>query len=195
MAKRSLFSILSEQPWWLSLLVAAILFALVQLVLPQLAPFVALPFLGIAVYVGWKELRDKTPADAAERLAALREMSWEQFASVISSAYRRQGYAVEAAPGGAFDFTLRSKNGQITLLLCRRWKVNQVGVGPVRELHEAMARNEAYNCVCITSGDFSANAREYASGRPVSLVSGAALLELTRNAVRPRRKWKIFPGA
>lgn len=177
MAKRSLFSILAEQPWWLSLLVAAIAFSLAQLVLPQIAPFVALPFLGVAVYVGWKALRDKTPADAAERLAALRDMSWEQFASVISAAYRRQGYAVEESKGGAFDFMLR-KNGQITLVQCRRWKVNQAGVGPVRELYEAMSRHDAFNCMCVSAGEFSATARQFAAGKPVTLLNGAALAEL-----------------
>ncbi len=139
MAKRSLFSILSEQPWWVSLVVAALLFAGVYQFLPDFAAFVALPFVGVAAHVAWKQFRGRAPADAAERLAALREMSWEEFAAVISAAYRRQGYAVEASQGGAFDFTLR-KNGRITLVQCRRWKVNQAGVGPVRELCEAMDR-------------------------------------------------------
>ncbi len=194
MAKRSLFSILSEQPWWVSLVVAAALFAIAFQFLPLYAPFVALPFAVVAVYAAWKQSRGRAPADAAERLAALREMTWEQFAAVISAAYRKQGYAVEEAKGGAFDFTLRSKNGRITLLQCRRWKVNQIGVGPVRELHEAMGRNDAYNGVCVTAGEFSPNAWEFASGRPISLVSGAALLELTRKTAGFRRKWKFFPG-
>ncbi len=96
MAKRSLFSILSEQPWWVSLVVAALLFAGVYQFLPDFAAFVALPFVGVAAHVAWKQFRGRAPADAAERLAALREMSWEEFAAVISAAYRRQGYAVEA---------------------------------------------------------------------------------------------------
>lgn len=174
------------------MLAAAALFGIIYQFLPIYAPFVALPFVGVGAFAGWRQFRGRTPADTPERLAALREMSWEQFAPIISEAYRRQGYVVEAAKDGAYDFTLRNKNGQITLLQCRRWKVNQIGIGPVRELLTAMSRNEAFNCVCITSGGFSANAREFAVGRPVSLVSGAALLELTRHAVKPRRKWKRF---
>jgi restriction system protein len=177
MSKRSLFSILSEQPWWVSLVVAALLFAGAYQFLPEFALFVALPFIGVAIHVAWKQFRGKTPANAAERLAALREMPWEEFSSVVSAAYRKQGYAVEASPGGGFDFTLR-KNGQITLVHCRRWKVSQTGVGPVRELCEAMAKHEAFNCVCISAGEFSANAREFAAGRPVTLLNGAALAEL-----------------
>ena len=44
MAKRSLFSILSGQPWWLTLLVALLIFSVMQFVFPPLAPFIALPF-------------------------------------------------------------------------------------------------------------------------------------------------------
>lgn len=177
MAKRTLFSILSEQPWWVSLVVAALLFAGAYQFLPQLAPFVALPFIAVAAYAAWKQFRGRAPADAAERLAALRDMPWEQFASVISAAYRRQGYAVEESKGGAFDFTLR-KNGQITLVQCRRWKVNQAGVGPVRELYEAMSRHDAFSCICVSAGEFSATARQFAAGKPVTLLNGAALAEL-----------------
>jgi len=194
MAKQSLFSILSAQPWWVSLVVTALVFAVVYKFFPDFAIFVALPFAGVAVHTAWKQFRGRAPFDGAERLAALREMSWEQFSAVIGAAYRLQGYTVEEAKGGAFDFTLY-KNGQITLLQCRRWKVNQVGVGPVRDLHDAMDKNDAYNCVCLSTGEFSANALEYAAGRPVKLVSGMALLELTRDAAKPRRKWKIFPSA
>lgn len=191
MAKRTLFSILSEQPWWVSFIVAALIFAVVYHFFPLYAPFVALPFAGIGLYAGWKQVRSGASGDPAERLAAVRAMSWEQFATDISTAYRQEGYMVEPSKGGAFDFTL-FKQGQITLLQCRRWKVNQTGIGPVRELHEAMARNEAYNCVCLSAGEFTANAREFANGRPVRLVSGDELLQLMRSAQHSRRKWKIF---
>lgn len=187
MAKRSLFSILSEQPWWVSLLVAAVLFGIVQLFLPQLALFVALPFIAVAGYVGWKQLRGTSPVDVEERLAALRAMPWEKFGLAISEAYRRQGYTVEESGGGAFDFNLR-KNGRITLVQCRRWKVNQVGVKPVQELHEAMNKLDAFNGVSISAGEFSAGAREFAAGKPITLLNHAALTELVGPIGKTRRR-------
>lgn len=188
MAKRSLFSILSEQPWWVSLLVAAALFAIVQLFLPQVALFVALPFIAVAGYVGWKQLRSASSVHVEERLAALRGMPWENFGLIISEAYRRQGYTVEASESGAFDFTLR-KDGRITLVQCRRWKVNQVGVKPVQELHAAMNKSEAFNGVCISAGAFSASAREFAAGKRMTLLNGAALAELVGTIEKTRRRW------
>lgn len=188
MAKRSLFSILSEQPWWVSLLVAMALFAGVQLILPPLAPFVALPFVAIAVYFAWQQWRSIAPATVEARLAAVRAMPWEDFALVISEAYRRRGYAIEESRSGAFDFKLRKK-GQITLVQCRRWKVNQVGVGPVRELYEALDQHEAFNCVCIAAGEFSDGARQFAAGKPVTLLNGVALAELVGRIEKKGRRW------
>lgn len=188
MAKRSLFSILSEFPWWLSALVAVLLFGIMQLIFPPLAPFIALPFVAVAAYFAYKQLRGKSPIDAGERLAALRDMPWENFSLVISEAYRRQGYAVEASNSAAFDFTLR-KNGRITLVQCRRWKVNQVGAGPLRELHEAIVKHDAFNGVCITAGGFSANAREFAAGKPITLLHDAALAELVGTLETTSKRW------
>lgn len=188
MAKRSLFSLLSEQPWWVTLLVAVLIFGIMQMVFPPLAPFVALPFAAVAVYLAWRQLRAGPPANIEERLAALRTMPWENFGLIVSEAYRRQGYVVEESNSSAFDFKL-AKKGQITLVQCRRWKLNQVGAGPVRDLIGATERLGAFNCVCISAGDFSANALEAAAGKPVTLLRGAALAALVGTIERKRRRW------
>jgi restriction system protein len=188
MAKRSLFSLLSEQPWWVSLLVAMALFAAAQFVFPPVAPFVALPFAAIAIYFAWQQLRGISHATARERLAAVRAMPWEAFAVVVSDAYRRRGYVVEAVRNGAFDFKL-SQRGRITLVQCRRWKVNQVGIGPVRELCDALDKHEAFNGVCIAAGEFSDAARQFAAGKPVVLLNGPALAELVGSTRKKGRRW------
>ena len=188
MAKRSLFSILSEQPWWVSLLVAMALFAGTHLVLPPAAPFVALPFVAIAFYFAWQQLRGISPATVAERLAALRAMPWEEFAALVGDAYRRRGYDVEAVRSAAFDFKLRQK-ARITLVQCRRWKVNQVGVGPVQELCDALDKQEAFNGVCIAAGEFSDGARHLAAGKAITLLNGPALAQLVGAVGKRRKRW------
>lgn len=189
MAREALFHILLRQPWWLSALIAALLFGIGQLVYPPVAFFVALPFLLLAAYVAYRQLRGTGPVDAGARLAALREMSWENFSLVVTEAYRRQGYAVTEARDSAYDFEL-TKNGRRTLLACRRWKASSVGPAPLRALAQAVDRLEAYNGICIAAGEFSANARAYAATAPITLVSGSDLVRLVA-AVRSR-KW-LFP--
>ena len=185
-AKETLFRILSRQPWWVSVLVAAALFTLGELFYPPVAPFVALPFLAVAAYAGYLQLRGSARVDVEKGLADLREMSWENFSRAISEAYRRQGYQVEESRDKAYDYDM-TRNGRRTLLLCRRWKVNQVGAGPLRELNDAIARHDAYNAICVATGEYSANALAYANGLPLTLLTGREVVELVGPPGRPRR--------
>ncbi len=174
---RTLFSILLEQPWWISALVGVGLFGIAQLAFPPVAPFVALPFVLIALYVGYRQMRTVSPGQVEERLSAVRELSWEQFSALIVKAYQSQGYTVEPAKNTAYDFTL-TKQGRVTLLQCRRWKVNQLGVGPLKDLANAIASDDAYNGICITAGNLSPQAREFADTKPITLVTGSELAML-----------------
>ncbi|HYC49098.1 MAG TPA: restriction endonuclease [Burkholderiales bacterium] len=186
MAKKTLFEILSGQPWWVTLLVALGIFWLSYAIFPPIAPFMALPFVLLAIYVAFKQFRSGPPSGAYERLKELREMPWESFSAAVSEAYRRRGYAVTPADSGSYDFRL-VKDGQTTLLQCRRWKVNQVGEGPVRELAKAVEKSDASRGICLTGGDFSAPARKLAAGEPVTLLSGRDLVELVGRA--KKRPW------
>ena len=174
----TLFSVLLRQPWWISAMVGVGLFGIAQLAFPPVAPFVALPFFAIAIYVVYRQLRSVSPGKAEERLQAVRELSWDQFSAIIGSAYQREGYSVAAAKNkSAYDFTL-TKQGRTTLLQCRRWKVNQLGVGPLVELTKAIVSEDAYNAICICAGNFTPKAREFVAGKPIALVHGIELAAL-----------------
>ncbi len=174
---RTLFSLLLEQPWWISALVGGALFGIAQLAFPPVAPFVALPFLLICAYVAYRQMLTVSPSQVDERLAALRDLSWDQFSALITEVYRKQGYTVEAVNKSAYDYTL-TQGSRVTLLQCRRWKVNQLGAGPLEELARAVASAEAHNGICIAAGNVSPKAREFIAGKPLALVSGIALAAL-----------------
>ncbi len=186
MAKESLFNILSRQPWWVTLLVAFVLFWVAYAVFPPVAPFISLPFVALGCYIAFVQFRQGTPGNAGERLEALRGMSWESFSGAVTAAYRKQGYTVSPATDQGYDFRL-VKDSRTTLLQCRRWKVNQVGEGPVRELARAVEREEAARGICLAAGEFSAPARRFAAGEPLTLVSGIELAKLVPQ--RKKRKW------
>lgn len=174
---RTLFSILVKQPWWISALVGVAFFGLAQLVFPPVAPWIALPFFIIALYVAYRQMRTVSPGQVEQRLQALRDLTWEQFSGVISEAYRRQGYSVEPAQHAAYDFKL-TQGGRLTLLQCRRWKVNQLGVGPLEDLARAIGSSDAYNGICVAAGNVSPKAREFVAGKPLTLVTGIDLAAL-----------------
>ena len=179
---RTLFNVLLEQPWWISALVGVAFFAIARAVFEPVAPWVALPFLVIAGVVGWKQLRTVSPGQVEERLQALREMHWEIFRSVIMQAYQREGHEIIAVKADAYDFRL-TRNGRVTLVQCRRWKVSQLGVGPLQDLSKAIAKEDAANGICITAGGVSPNATQFAAANALAIVSGVELAALVGNIV------------
>ena len=185
MAKENLFQILLRQPWWITVLVAFAIFWIAYAIHPAIAPFVALPFVVLAIYIAFVQWRRGGPLDEAGTLATLRTMPWETFSGVVADAYRRQGYRVSPVNGRGYDFKLE-KDGRVTLLQCRRWKVNQVGAGPVRELADAVDKNEASRGICLAAGEFSAPARTTAAAEPITLVSGRDLVMLVGKVKKAR---------
>jgi restriction system protein len=182
----TLFQMLARQPWWITVLVAFAMFWIAYSVYPPVAPFFALPFVVLAIYIGFRQWRSGVPSDPGEQLEALRSMSWESFSGAVCDAYRKQGYVVTPSRDQGYDFSL-AKDGRVTLLQCRRWKVNQVGSEPVRELARAVDRTQAYRGVCLATGEFSSPARKIAASEPLALISGSDLVMLIKPA--KMRRW------
>jgi restriction system protein len=117
-------------------------------------------------------------------LDSLRALSWRQFELMVGEAFRRQGYAVqETGLGGAdggIDLVLR-KDGKLTLVQCKRWKTQRVDVKVVREMFGLLAHHQASGAKIITVGGYTPDAQRFASGKPIELVTGDALLEMVRS--------------
>ncbi len=183
-SKESLFQILSRQPWWISVAVAAGLFGIAQLALPRLiAGAIAVPFLAIACYAGYRQLRAPSAANIDEILARIRNMPWENFSAIIAEAYRRDGFAVSEIYRDAVDLKLE-KGGRTSIVSCKRWKAAQTGIGPLRDLAEAKDPNEAAECIYIAAGEFTANARDFAKQKSIRLISDSALANLVARVER-----------
>lgn len=191
MAKRSLFSILSRSPWWLSVLIAAALFMAVRLFMPDYAAAAAtLPFLGIAGYAGWRQSRVLSPERASEALTAVRTMSWQEFAAKMEAAFRGEGYAVVALTRGGADFALR-KDGRFALACCKRWKVAQTGIEPLRELLLERESAGAQECISVAAGDLSQNARQFAAQKEIRLLCDTELAQFLARAKGGKSKWSF----
>ena len=133
----SLFAILSRQPWWVSLLLAGALFAVIRHFLPDLAAAAtALPFVGLAVYSAWLEAKEPSPKRVADTLVQLREMRWAEFSTVIGDSFRRDGYEVVPSRHVAADLEVR-KSGYVTLLAQSAGR-SPSRIGPLRELADAV---------------------------------------------------------
>jgi restriction system protein len=182
MHKDSLFAMLLRQGWWVSALLAAGVFGGLRIFVPwEFAAFSVSPFAAIAAYLGWKALRTPGAGRVAAALGRIVAMSREDFTAALEAGWRREGYEVARAAGGAqVDLELR-RGGRLSLVGCRRWKAVRTGVEPLRELHEAAQGREAQELVYVAAGEVTEQARVFAQESGIRIVSGAALAALARS--------------
>jgi restriction system protein len=170
------------------------MFAAIRLIMPDVAAFfAALPFVVIAIYAGWRQTRAPGADRIARAVATIRAMPWDNFSVVISAAFRHDGYAVTKITEGAADFELR-KDGRVTIVACKRWKVAQTGIGPLRDLHATMRKLEAQNCIYVMGGEINDNARKFATENSIQLMTDAALGDLVARFERSQRSWFFRQG-
>ncbi len=157
-------------------------------------PFICLG--GAIVSAFGRARRRRLHNDVAQNPAAdaLDGMSWSDFELLVGEAFRRQGYAVTETGGGGADGGVDlnlSKGGERFFVQCKQWKAFKVGVTTVRELYGVMAARGAAGGYVVTSGQFTADAKEFAAGRNITLIDGPALRALI-GGIQPAPAAKQF---
>ncbi|MGH8724168.1 MAG: restriction endonuclease [Burkholderiales bacterium] len=175
--RNSLFAILLRSRWWVSVLAAAAMFALVRLFLAAgYAVAAALPFLLIGIYAAFQQLRRPGPKRIAATLERARAMPWDDFYSALEEAFRREGYAVTRMEGIA-DLHLANQ-GWVTLVACKRWKAMRTGIEPLREFDAATSERGAHHRIYIAAGELTDNARAFAAQKKIRLLHEEELAQL-----------------
>lgn len=127
-------------------------------------------------------IADVAQADSANSLEG---MSWREFELLVGEAYRLRGFRVTEAGGGGADGgidLLLTKDSERTLVQCKQWKANKVGVTILRELYGVMAAKGVAGGIVVTSGRFTREAEEFAEGRNIELVDGPTLHAMIKQA-------------
>ncbi len=150
-------------------------------VLPSVGPLLALVLLLPAPVSFIRRLNKKRRLDKQHSLFSIQQLGWFDFELLVSEAFRRQGYQVKENEGagadGGIDLTL-IKDNQVTLVQCKHWKSNRVGVNIVREMFGVLIDQNAKEMLIVTSGQFTKEAIEFANNKPMQLIDGDALLTL-----------------
>jgi restriction system protein len=128
-------------------------------------------------------LKRRRLVDTQTSLSSLNEISWKEFEWMVAEAFKRRGYSVEdslnGGPDGGVDLVLRGKSGK-TLVQCKQWKRTSIGVPVIRELYGVMTSEGADAGIVVSSGHFTREAWEFASGKPIELIDGKALIRLIK---------------
>ncbi|PPU16367.1 restriction endonuclease [Xanthomonas arboricola] len=118
-------------------------------------------------------------------LESLAAGGWRQFELLVGEAFRRQGYSVEetglGGPDGGIDLILR-KDGRRTLVQCKQWKRQQVGVSVVREMYGLLDHHQAHAVKIVCIGTYTRDAWRFAQSKPIELIGGEQLLVMVKAA-------------
>lgn len=177
--------VVAAQPGQMADLVTRSMVSAFAMALQFLVPFFCL-IAAVISFLGRRK-REGLVADVAgsRSAAALHGMGWKEFELLVGEAFRQQGYTVTenggGGPDGGVDLVLR-KGRETSLVQCKQWKATQVGVQMVRELFGVMAARGATGGFVVTSGSFTPDAIDFASGRNITLLDGRKLFGLIQQA-------------
>ncbi|WP_334039066.1 DUF2034 domain-containing protein [Alteromonas macleodii] len=198
--KTTFIDLLVELPWWVSVLVSATAYVMMAHVLPSIqtdnkitamvfkaflipAPYIAGMILLAAPFAFLNARRKAIQLDAQRNIKTVRNLHWRNFEELVAEAYRRKGYRVTEGGYGAdggIDLELR-KDGQLTLVQCKQWKTQKVGVNVVREMFGVLTARQANHFIIISSGTYTQQAIDFAAGKPIELIDGTKLLALVNH--------------
>lgn len=129
---------------------------------------------------------------------ALERMSWREFEGLAAEVFRRKGLQVAErggnGPDGGVDLELKSGKDKY-LVQCKQWKTLKVGVATVRELYGVMAAEGAVGGFVVASGDFTDEAKRFAEGRSIELLSTETVLRMVAETSGSLHAPAAFEGA
>jgi restriction system protein len=186
--KSSLADDLVLLPWWVSLLLAGLAFIFLPAVLPRpllgLQPIVVLVLVAISVISALRSWKTSRMLEGQTSLDSLREIPSKRFEDLLGEAFRRQGYKVQETLGGGADGgvdLVLTRDGNVTLVQCKRWRNRPVPVQTVRELYGVLHDRGAAAAKLVATTNFTSDAIAFAQGKPIELIGEAELLRLIRS--------------
>ena len=123
-------------------------------------------------------------SDAADDpVGSISALSWQDFERLVGASFEKDGFTVTHTGGGGADGgvdLVLIKGRETTLVQCKQWRAQKVGVTTIRELYGVMAARGAAHGIVVSAGNFTPDAQEFATGRNIGLVTGSALTAMLR---------------
>jgi restriction system protein len=163
-------------PWWLAALAAPVTFFALRMVggWPQfVVPPLLLLLAGLSLADRYQ--RDRKLASASrEAENKLRGMSWPEFDRLLGQMLRDRGFTFVAELGGRPEGAdvVAKKDEKRHLVQFRHWRAKAVDLGSLREVFGVVVDKRMASGIVVTSGKFTPEAREFATGRNLELIDG-----------------------
>ena len=102
------------------------------------------------------------------------------FETYVAELFRERGYEAQLRGGAGdmgVDVELYKWTGERAIVQCKKYK-RLVGPEVVRELYGTLQHEQASHAFLVTTARISKSAREWAKGKPITLIDGDRLSEL-----------------
>lgn len=123
-------------------------------------------------------------ADNARGVEDLQDLSPKEFEDMVVELYTAMGHKAKrtgATGDHGVDVVVQANNGEKWVVQCKRWR-GTVGEPVVRDFHGVMQHEKADKGAVITTGKFTLQAKEWAKGKPITLVEGDEFLTHIKQA-------------
>lgn len=145
--------------------------------------------------LGWRHWRGTTRvrrrgSNPAVELDKVRSLSPRSFERYVAGLFRQKGYRVVIRGRSGdlgVDLEVTSPVGRRAIVQCKRYQ-NTVGPDVVRELYGTLIHEQVAWAFLVTTAEISDSAREWAQGKPLTLIDGATLLEIARSLRHSMKK-------
>ncbi|MBI5668827.1 MAG: restriction endonuclease [Chloroflexi bacterium] len=130
----------------------------------------------------WNAFKRKT--SAVKDLETLLQLSASEFEQMVVDVYEAAGHRAKrtgTTGDHGVDVVVQSKNGEKWVVQCKRWR-GKVGEPIVRDFYGTIQHEKADKGTIITTGKFTAQAREWAKGKPITLYDGERFLRAWEQA-------------
>lgn len=131
-------------------------------------------------------------------LALLQSIEWKRFEDLCAAYYREKGIrsaTTPLGPDGGIDIRLfqGEDNRTTTIVQCKAWPENKVGVKLLRELLGVRVAEKAEKAFFMTCGGYTEDAIKFATDNGITLFTGEMLLMmLQRLPTEARQKLLAF---
>jgi restriction system protein len=131
----------------------------------------------------WKRPFSSPPTTIAysKSLNDLYKLDPLEFEQYVARLFRQKGYTVThrgRSGDKGVDLELKKMGGKRAIVQCKRYR-RPVGPEVVRELFGTLVHERVSHAFLVTTADISKSAREWAQDKPITLIDGNLLVEIS----------------